>query len=445
MQRLTGILRLSTLVLLPMFLAWWASTALAAPGKKALDARNVGHIEGVLSRCGQPFPNGLVFTPGYSYMAKTSPGGGFILSYVQPGSYTLKAEFDDSGPITLATDVAVITGEVTGLLSLDFCRDIDGDLYLEDVDCDDTNATIHPGAAEICDMGIDNDCDGSIDEGCLECTDSDFDGFFAQEDCGTPVDCNDSVSWVRPGAPENCDAPQIDANCDGDPLDGCLSCSPGAICDTGSAGVCAVGLYNVSCECVALNNASEEICDGQDNNCNGLVDENGVCDIDCEVSEWSEFSACSASCGEGVKTRTRTVIVPPQANGAACPPLEETVACNIAPCPVDCQVSEFGPWSACSTSCGSGTRTRSRSVLVPPAHGGQACPDLTETESCNTQPCPVDCVMSEWSAWSACSVSCGGGTQTRTRSIIQPSQYGGQACGATLQTQECNAAACPTP
>ncbi|NOX29446.1 MAG: hypothetical protein GXP35_05270 [Actinobacteria bacterium] len=39
--------------------------------------------------------------------------------------------------------------------------DADGDNFLDDVDCDDTDATIHPGADEIADDGIDQDCDGT--------------------------------------------------------------------------------------------------------------------------------------------------------------------------------------------------------------------------------------------------------------------------------------------
>lgn len=53
-------------------------------------------------------------------------------------------------------------------------------------------------------------------------------------------------------------------------------------------------------------------------------------------------------------------------------------------------------------------------------------------------PVPIDCVMSDWGG---CSVSCGGGTQSR--SIITDAQNGGIACGDL--TQSCNTQACPTP
>ena len=42
--------------------------------------------------------------------------------------------------------------------------DADGDGYFSDEDCDDNSSTIYPGAEELCD-GVDNDCDGDIDEG----------------------------------------------------------------------------------------------------------------------------------------------------------------------------------------------------------------------------------------------------------------------------------------
>ena len=55
---------------------------------------------------------------------------------------------------------------------------------------------------------------------------------------------------------------------------------------------------------------------------------------------------------------------------------------------------------------------------------------------------PVDCVVSSWSAFGACSLSCGGGTQTQTRTIVTPDSNGGVACPALSQSQACNVQAC---
>ena len=52
--------------------------------------------------------------------------------------------------------------------------------------------------------------------------------------------------------------------------------------------------------------------------------------------------------------------------------------------------SEFDRWSACSAECGGGTQTRTRTCLNPaPEDGGSACDgDPEETRACNTDPCP---------------------------------------------------------
>ena len=100
---------------------------------------------------------------------------------------------------------------------------------------------------------------------------------------------------------------------------------------------------------------------------------------------------------------------------------------TIQPCPepVDCVVSAWSDWSACSLN---GTQTRTRTVITPASGGGTACPVLEETQNC-----PVDCVVSEWSEWSVCS----GGTQTRTRTIVTPALNGGATCPVLEETQPC--------
>ena len=100
--------------------------------------------------------------------------------------------------------------------------------HTQGADCDDSNAAIHPGAAEICN-GKDDNCNGATDEmGAQGCTlffaDSDGDGFGGgaaacqcAADLAHPVasstDCNDGAASISPAASETCN--QIDDNCIG--------------------------------------------------------------------------------------------------------------------------------------------------------------------------------------------------------------------------------------
>ena len=90
---------------------------------------------------------------------------------------------------------------------LDEITDNDGDGLSQCAgDCDDTDASRFPGAVEVCDH-FDTDCDGDVDEG----FDLDGDGYFL---CDDPPDCNDGDPTIYPGAAENCNG--VDDDCDND-------------------------------------------------------------------------------------------------------------------------------------------------------------------------------------------------------------------------------------
>ena len=108
--------------------------------------------------------------------------------------------------------------------------DVDGDGVTADLDCDDTDPFVLPGAAEICD-GVDNDCNGQIDDAPIDeltwYPDDDLDSYAApereaegQSGCRPGPewaprlgDCNDQDPAVNPGAQDRCNA--VDDNCDG--------------------------------------------------------------------------------------------------------------------------------------------------------------------------------------------------------------------------------------
>lgn len=109
----------------------------------------------------------------------------------------------------------------------------------------------------------------------------------------------------------------------------------------------------------------------------------------------------------------------------------------------DCIQTPWSAPSACSVECGGGTQTQTRTTLFDSINGGAACGALSQTSACNTQLCPVNCIGS-WTPWSPCSSNCGGGgTQTQTYVVTTPSANGGTPC--TAKTGDIVSQTCSTP
>lgn len=242
---------------------------------------------------------------------------------------------EDCSPSTFGA----LDSDQDGFVSAACCNvDSTDQLFCGD-DCDDSEPTVHPTEAEACD-GLDNDCDGEVDEGGrVFYRDADGDGFGdpagdTREACRKPdgyaednTDCDDSVGGRNPGAPEVCDAiPDNDcddsthpfdddldgydrtacggSDCnDGDSLvypgapeacdgvDNDCSSGGGAAMDEDADGdshapldaTCVGGFPADDCddgESRAFPGAAE-VCDGVDNDCDNVEDENPEADTSC--------------------------------------------------------------------------------------------------------------------------------------------------------------------
>ncbi|KAB0364397.1 hypothetical protein FD754_008553, partial [Muntiacus muntjak] len=206
------------------------------------------------------------------------------------------------------------------------------------------------------------------------------------------------------------------------------------------------------------------------------------------LTEWSTCQLSeNATCGQGFRTRllscvrsdgkpvamdeceqvsqrsrTRFILMPTQGEGRPCPTeLTQHKTCPMTPC----YSWVLSNWSACKLEggdCGEGVQTRSLSCVV---HNGSTSPwtvhvdnalcgempfqDSILKQPCSV-PCPGDCHLTEWSAWSTCELTCIDGRsfetlgrQSRSRTFIIQSFENQDSCPQqVLETRPCTGGKC---
>ena len=206
----------------------------------------------------------------------------------------------------------------SALLVLGGCADQDSDGDPDRKDCADFDPTINADAKEVCD-GVDNNCNGQVDEGVSITAywDRDRDGFgdaakarrvckLPEDGSETAGDCDDTDPLVNPEAVEICDG--VDNNCEGSiDEDAPLNTFYADLDEDGfgdpSASIASClapsGYVGNDGDCDDADSEAwtdrEELCDERDNNCDGQVDEGLV-----DVRQWADADGDGAGDPETV-------------------------------------------------------------------------------------------------------------------------------------------------
>lgn len=183
-------------------------------------------------------------------------------------------------------------------------------------DCDDSNAAVHPGAAEIIN-GIDDNCDGVVDEATVCYADIDHDGygdalsFIVSVSIPTgyvdnALDCDDQDPLKNPAAAEILN--DIDDNCNGlvdEGLDSVITYYRdldgdgfGDAAKSIAAVAAPPGYVTNNGDCndanPFMNPSALDLCNGIDDNCNGIIDENS---FSAGISAFPTYSFCTGGSG----------------------------------------------------------------------------------------------------------------------------------------------------
>ncbi|XP_045163580.2 coadhesin-like [Mercenaria mercenaria] len=191
------------------------------------------------------------------------------------------------------------------------------------------------------------------------------------------------------------------------------------------------------------------------NICEDIQHAKSICPRFCDLctlvdgmwSEWTAWSTCDVTCENGTQTRTRTCTNPPPANGGlnCSGSATDMKACHKQLCPVHGGWTKWSDWETCSVSCDTGIQKRHRNCTNPyPSRFGDHCfGDPVDDRLCMPGPC-ANGGWSQWGTWNSCSVSCGGGVRSQTRTCKYPSpSLNGKYCdGKNMQIASCNNNSC---
>jgi len=219
------------------------------------------------------------------YVCGKSAQGGFTLhcSDVTAGNPEICDGIDnDCNPSTPDGSGETWIGAACDGIDADLCNEGEFACVNGQQECSDNSGD----SVEVCD-GVDNDCDGSIDEGVQHTYygDADEDGYgnpaATVEACSPPEgfvengsDCDDSNANVKPGAAELCDG--VDNDCSAATADGSAESWYESACDGADTDLCNEGVnlcVNGVKECSDKSSNTQEVCDGMDNDCDGQIDE----------------------------------------------------------------------------------------------------------------------------------------------------------------------------
>jgi len=231
----------------------------------------------------------------------------------------------------------------------------------------------------------------------------------------------------------------------------------GPSCEAGIAVDCILGDWGIwsTCDMHNMRFRDKSITQHGENGgqaCVGEITQGQTCGmfpVDCKLSSWAEWGPCDRTCGHAQTRRQRQIERFAQNGGVDCPgSLMETNGCFLAECPVwNAEVSDWSAWTDCTLTCGPGEQTRTRSILKERTLGGRGFEGfLGEARPCHTtRVCPrSDCEWDAWEEWRPCSCSCGGGSQVRKRFVKTMPHMGGERCPAShkVELRACNTHSC---